>query len=105
MLATALVPVMGKNGKKHILKALLDQGSETTVISEAATQLLQLHKRPAHIPILGIGNTPAETVRCTTIITFGSLHDDEFIHTTQAIIMKTTAKTILVTIDRHEQWL
>ena len=59
LLATVKLPVFGRNGEKVILKALLDQGSQVNIISDAACQLLRLQKNAVGVPLMGIGNTPA----------------------------------------------
>ncbi|XP_018301858.1 uncharacterized protein [Mycetomoellerius zeteki] len=56
LLATALVMAISRAGKRFQQRALLDQGSEASFISEsAAQQLLKLSRKPASVPILGIG--------------------------------------------------
>ncbi|XP_018397720.1 PREDICTED: uncharacterized protein LOC108775764 [Cyphomyrmex costatus] len=55
LLATALVAVISQSGEQFQLRALLDQGSEASFISESAAQLLKLSRKPASVPILGIG--------------------------------------------------
>lgn len=54
-LATAMVNVLSRYGEPLQYRALLDQGSEVSFISEAAAQTLQLSRRSAAIPIIGIG--------------------------------------------------
>ncbi|XP_018309970.1 uncharacterized protein [Mycetomoellerius zeteki] len=55
LLATALVTAISPAGERFQLRALLDQGSEVSFISESAAQLLKLSRKPASVPILGIG--------------------------------------------------
>lgn len=55
LLATAVVNVLSRDGEAIPLRALLDQGSEVSFISEAAAQSLKLSRRSAAIPIIGIG--------------------------------------------------
>lgn len=55
LLATALVDVVSSSGDLYEVRALLDQGSEVSFISESVAQLLKLSRRAAAIPIIGIG--------------------------------------------------
>lgn len=54
MLATALVKVDSKNNC-YTFRALLDQGSQASFITEYAVQLLQLHKLPIRGIVSGLG--------------------------------------------------
>ncbi|XP_026827674.1 uncharacterized protein LOC113562437 [Ooceraea biroi] len=53
--ATVQVNVTSRAGKQVRVRALLDQGSEASFVSESHVQLLQLPRRPASVPIIGIG--------------------------------------------------
>ncbi|CAK1590255.1 unnamed protein product [Parnassius mnemosyne] len=55
LLATALIKVQYKDGNNQILRALLDQRSQASFISEAAVQLLRLDKINARSSISGLG--------------------------------------------------
>ncbi|XP_076237863.1 uncharacterized protein LOC143181365 [Calliopsis andreniformis] len=60
LLATAIINVVSRSGEYYKVRALLDQGSEVSIVSESIAQLLRLPRRSAAVPILGIG---AETPR------------------------------------------
>nr|XP_022910072.1 uncharacterized protein LOC111421154 [Onthophagus taurus] len=55
LLATALVNIAAFNGKPCLIRALIDQGSEVSFISESLCQLLQLPRRSKSVPIHGVG--------------------------------------------------
>lgn len=57
MLATALVNVQSKTGENIIMKVLVDQGSQSSFITEEAYQTLQLNKNKCHAEVSGIGET------------------------------------------------
>ncbi|XP_045783685.1 uncharacterized protein LOC123879835 [Maniola jurtina] len=61
LLATALVNTESEAGGNHVLRALLDQGSQACFITEAAVQLLRLKKTPASGIITGLGGDKALT--------------------------------------------
>ena len=58
LLATACVLVVGPKGKGTYVRALLDQGSEASFVSEAIVQLLGLPKRRTHVPLSGDAGSP-----------------------------------------------
>ncbi|XP_066600038.1 uncharacterized protein [Prorops nasuta] len=54
---------MGANGQRIRVRALLDQGSEISFISESLVQSLGLVRQRVHIPIIGIGSAKKITAR------------------------------------------
>lgn len=62
MLATALVNVENK-GLYHTLRALLDQGSQASFITEHAVQLLQLQKLPVRGLVSGLGDQSSMSIK------------------------------------------
>ncbi|KAL0269074.1 UNVERIFIED_CONTAM: hypothetical protein PYX00_006909 [Menopon gallinae] len=54
-LATAVVGVTAPHGNSARVRALLDQGSEATFISEDVAQRLKLRRSRVHIPVSGMG--------------------------------------------------
>ncbi|KMQ86784.1 gag-pol protein, partial [Lasius niger] len=61
LLATARVRVADKFGGLHVARALIDQGSEASMISEALTQRLRLPRNSAAITVFGVGGTQTGT--------------------------------------------
>lgn len=55
MLPTAMVMVKDANDNFRCCKALLDSGSQATLVSESCVQRLGLKRRHAKIPIVGLG--------------------------------------------------
>ncbi|XP_071581282.1 uncharacterized protein [Temnothorax nylanderi] len=55
LLATARVRVADRFGAWHSARALVDQGSEISIISERLAQLLKLPRSPVSISVFGIG--------------------------------------------------
>lgn len=55
LLATAIVTVISERGNSSQMRALVDQESEVSFVSESIAQLLRLPRRAATIPIRGIG--------------------------------------------------
>ncbi|XP_048481684.1 uncharacterized protein LOC119693389 [Plutella xylostella] len=57
LLATAIVEATNEQGLTIPLRALIDQGSEASFISENAAQLLKLKRQPMKGNVLGVGST------------------------------------------------
>ncbi|XP_073949064.1 uncharacterized protein [Choristoneura fumiferana] len=57
LLATALVPVKDAFGNVTVLRALIDQGSQATFISERATQMFKVKRKSVKGNITGVGGT------------------------------------------------
>lgn len=79
LLATALVNVLGADGNYKTMRALIDQGSQTSIITENAAQQLGLPRRNCKGSIFGIG---AQENSCKGVITINisSLHNDFSMH-------------------------
>lgn len=57
LLATARVRVANRFGTLHLARALIDQGSETSFVSEALAQKLLLPRKHASVSVIGVGGT------------------------------------------------
>jgi len=57
MLATARVNIADLHGEPHSARALIDQGSEVSLISETLVQRLRLPRSQSTVSIFGIGGT------------------------------------------------
>lgn len=79
LLVTAIIPVLTEQGDWTLLRALIDQGSTSNVISEQGAQLVQcLRKRISPVPILGLDNVQTGTIEYKTELIIGSLYDNKF---------------------------
>ncbi|XP_049886759.1 uncharacterized protein LOC126381303 [Pectinophora gossypiella] len=88
LLATALIPVKDKNGQTLILRALIDQGSQANFISERATQLLKIKKKPTSGTVSGVGSTQT-AIHHVVEIQLLSQYEEEFQLTLKAYVMPT----------------
>ncbi|XP_017492994.1 PREDICTED: uncharacterized protein LOC108381095 [Rhagoletis zephyria] len=78
LLATALVSVHnGDPGQSNTLRALVDQGSECTLISERATQRLSLKRTRAFADITGLGHNASNRSRFTVQLHIRSCIDPQ----------------------------
>lgn len=104
MLATAVVPVLAYDGTSVFLRALIDQGSETSLLSTRAHQLLRTKRKSENIPVLAIGNTPAGTIRHSTHIEIGSIHDNNYRYAFKTLITKTITNVNPKTNKHSTEW-
>jgi hypothetical protein len=58
-LPTALIQATTPDGRKEFLRALIDQGSQATFITESAVQKLRLRKKKVYTEIFGMGSSSA----------------------------------------------
>lgn len=64
LLATATVIVTSPStGSRYYVRALIDQGSEVSFVTESLAQTLCLKRSSATLPVVGIGSAPAATSR------------------------------------------
>ncbi|XP_025995450.1 uncharacterized protein LOC113004946 [Solenopsis invicta] len=104
LLATAIITVRAQSGESCQLRALLDQGSETSFISKSVAQCLKLSPEPAAVPILGIGAQRSSTSNGRVSIKIFSRMNSAFSLVINALVLpKLTAYLPLAHIE-HTQW-
>ncbi|CAG9137619.1 unnamed protein product [Plutella xylostella] len=87
LLATALISVVSKSGETHTLRALIDQASQASFITEAAAQLLGLDRTYVNGKITGISDTSVISTKSMVKLTLLSTTEQaEF--TTNAYVLK-----------------
>ncbi|XP_045451572.1 uncharacterized protein LOC123660559 [Melitaea cinxia] len=74
LLATALINVQAVDGSLHTMRALIDQGSQTSIITENGAQRLGLPRKHCKGVILGVG-AKENNCKGTMNITLLSCHD------------------------------
>ncbi|XP_022816857.1 uncharacterized protein LOC111349839 [Spodoptera litura] len=86
LLTTVLIKVKAYDGTLIVLRALLDQGSQTSLITERAAQLLKLPRNRCKGVIFGVGATEN---KCKGIITItcSAIHND-YTFDTNVFIMR-----------------
>lgn len=89
MLATAMIPVFTNRGTTVFLRTLFDQGSEASLITSNAQQLLNTKRMTENIPIVAVGNTPAGVIKYSTNIIIGSLYDKNYRFSFKTLITRT----------------
>lgn len=91
LLATAIIKVRARNGQLIQLRALLDQGSQATLITESAVQRLNLTRTSIRASINGVGNAKTNQSTSSVSLTIRSCHDETFeFHTDAFVLSKLT---------------
>lgn len=88
LLATALVRVMDRDGQKQILRALIDQGSQASFITESAAQRLGLRRTGVCSRITGVDSTMATVSKAQIELALFSLSSEEPVAEVKAHILK-----------------
>ena len=87
ILATAQFLIIGPSSHQTRVRALLDQGSETSCISESMATLLNLTRKKVHVPLNGVGTSGACIALFATYFTLQSLTETTFKIGTNALIL------------------
>ncbi|XP_064074466.1 uncharacterized protein LOC135193920 [Vanessa tameamea] len=102
LLASAVVEAVSEQGYNIPLRALIDQGSQATFISEKATQLLKLERKPMKGNVVGVGSVKIE-INHVVQLQLKSRWDPNFNLPIQAYVMskQLTIKLPARTIATH----
>lgn len=92
LLATAIVKIPDKYGNELPFRALIDQGSQATFITQSAAQLLGVKQKSINVPIVGIGDNLATTVKKYAIVDLKSIHDNEFKMSIEMLVLPSISK-------------
>ncbi|XP_073952967.1 uncharacterized protein [Choristoneura fumiferana] len=92
LLATALIKVQALNGTYYDLRALIDQGSQISLISETAAQRLSLPRQKNNSVVTGVG-IKDNICKGQVIITAKST-DGNYTFITNALVMKNLLKSL-----------
>ncbi|CAF4958507.1 unnamed protein product [Pieris macdunnoughi] len=84
LLATVIIKIQAADGSYKNMRALLDQGSQISIISENAAQLLKIPRQKCNGYISGIGNTENNckgkiSIKCLSIVNDYTFNTDVFI--------------------------
>lgn len=102
LLTTVLIKIKAKDGNYVTLRALLDQCSQISLISENAAQLLGLPRQKASLSVFGVGVTPKSS-RSSVSLECKSIYDDYSFTTTASVISRVTRDLPNVSF-RNNSW-
>lgn len=89
LLATALVGAQSRNGEYYTIRALLDQGSQASFVTEAMIQYLGLQKRPISGTISGLGGKNNVLSKSMVVLNLKSLVFPGIKLSVKAYVLKT----------------
>ncbi|XP_036317334.1 uncharacterized protein LOC118732308, partial [Rhagoletis pomonella] len=87
LLATAQIRIKSANGEHILLRALVDQGSQKTTISEEASQLLNLPPMKSKTEIYGLGGTKVGVSKNKIKIQIQPRFSSDYLVTAEALIL------------------
>lgn len=94
LLATALVKVTAENGRTLQLRALIDQGSEGSFITESAAQTLGLRRNTINGSITGLGENIVMQARHSVSFDIQSNYDKTFSLPVNAYVLKSLTRLL-----------
>ncbi|XP_075977354.1 uncharacterized protein LOC142977361 [Anticarsia gemmatalis] len=94
LLATAQIAVKASNGNTHLLRALIDQGSEASLVSARVVELLRLKKTCINGVVSGIGEESQIPIKHLVELAVSSRFDSNEVFRTKAYVMKTLSKRL-----------
>jgi hypothetical protein len=92
LLPTALIQIQAADGSYHVMRALLDQGSQLSLITENAAQFLRLPRKKCNGVISGIGDKESNGKGLIKIKCKSAINDYTF--ETDAVIMRQLVKNL-----------
>lgn len=105
LLPTAYVMLAANNGRRIKVRALIDQASEATLVTERVVQMLAASKMTANTLVKGVGGAYAgATASCVTLVVTTCLENDKkSVNVTALVMTKVTSKLPSRSLTRT-QW-
>ncbi|XP_029178509.1 uncharacterized protein LOC114946226 [Nylanderia fulva] len=91
ILATARVRVADRHGVMHTARALIDQGSESSLVAESLAQRLRLPRSSASVAIYGIGDKQTSLSRGQITLKLTSLKGDSAMTVNALVLSRLTS--------------
>ncbi|XP_011883953.1 PREDICTED: uncharacterized protein LOC105571092 [Vollenhovia emeryi] len=104
LLATAQVVLISENGRITKVRALIDQGSEISIITERVVQRLQLPRSPSSLSLIGIGAQKSNKTRGLTSFTLKPHFDSNIEYLVSAHILPKLTSSIPSTQLDKTSW-
>lgn len=100
LLATAQVRVMSPNANVTTVRALIDQGSEISLISERTVQRLKIARKNSTVSLVGIGGKTANKTRGIIRFRLSPHFQSDFECTVTAYILTNLTSIPSVHVDK-----
>lgn len=104
LLTTALVKAESKNGIYHVVRALLDQGSQGSFVTESLVQYLGLKKIPSKNTVLGVGDK-GTTSTAIAVINLRSRVNPSFKIKVNAYVLKSVTSLLPSSKVARVEWV
>ncbi|XP_076388605.1 uncharacterized protein LOC143264583 [Megachile rotundata] len=104
LLATASILVVSQNGDRFPARALLDQGSEVSFITESLAEKLELTCRFSAVPIIGVGAQRSNIAHRATTFQLISRIDESFKCHVDALMLPELTTCLPAARIVHTQW-
>ncbi|XP_047019136.1 uncharacterized protein LOC124629667 [Helicoverpa zea] len=105
LLTTALIKVESKDGSYRVVRALLDQGSQGSFVTESTVQYLGLHKTPSKQVVIGVGGDKSATAKSSVILTLRSRIDPSVVIRVNAFVLKSVTALLPSTKVTRVEWV
>lgn len=102
LLATALIKVTNQDGSQVTLRALIDQGSQLSLVTEHAVQMLGLKRERCKAVIFGVGQKSNNCKGVVTLVCRSMYHDFEF--NVEALVMNNLIKNLPNKTFQQPSW-
>ncbi|XP_076302063.1 uncharacterized protein LOC143220282 [Lasioglossum baleicum] len=103
LLATAIIQVADRYGRHQEVRALIDQGSEISMITEGLAQRLQLARTASCVDIFGVGGQQLARARGRVHLDIAASPSSDKIKVTAIVLQKLTGYTHGCTAP-HKTW-
>ncbi|XP_011685182.1 PREDICTED: uncharacterized protein LOC105448357 [Wasmannia auropunctata] len=104
LLATAQVTLRSPSGRALVVRALLDQGSEVTFVTERVAQILRLRRVRTRTSISTVGGTTAGTCHHATYVEIAPRDCSGPAFSTLAFIMKSLTRYLPRSASIDSEW-
>ena len=104
LLATALVRAVSKNGVSYTIRALLDQGSQASFVTEHTVQSLGLQKKPTNGLITGININSKLSINSVVEVKIQSRVNPSFELVVKAYVLKSITSLLPVRETVYQDW-
>ncbi|GFT77288.1 uncharacterized protein NPIL_242141 [Nephila pilipes] len=101
-ISTAKILLYNKEGDFFLFRALLDSGSESSIVSENVINILGLKRKIDSLSLSGISRVPTGITRTSVVLKIGSRFNEELITVNAYILNKVTSQIPIVNIDIKE---
>ncbi|XP_026740157.1 uncharacterized protein LOC113502705 [Trichoplusia ni] len=105
LLTTALIKAESKDGSYRVVRALLDQGSQGSFVTESTVQYLGLDKTPSEQVEIGVGGDKSATAKSSVTLTLRSRIDPSDVIRVNAFVLKSVSTVLPAAKVARVEWV